>query len=70
MKFVIDENMPLADALFTGLGEVVRLPGRSMTAEQVADADVLLVRSVTRVNRTLLANNSRLQFVGTRNNFV
>jgi len=65
MKFVIDENMPLADALFTGLGEVVRLPGRSMTAEQVADADVLLVRSVTRVNRTLLANNSRLQFVGT-----
>ena len=65
MRIIIDENMPVADALFTGLGEIVRLPGRLMTAEQVAEADVLLVRSVTKVNSALLAHNQQLKFVGT-----
>ncbi len=65
MRILIDENMPVADKLFAGLGELVRLPGRQMTAEQVADADVLLVRSVTRVDEQLLAQARRLKFVGT-----
>ena len=65
MRILIDENMPVADRLFAGLGELVRLPGRQMTAEQVADADVLLVRSVTRVDAELLARAQRLKFVGT-----
>ena len=65
MRILIDENMPVADQLFAGLGELVRLPGRQMTAEQVAQADVLLVRSVTRVDEQLLAQARRLKFVGT-----
>ena len=65
MRIIIDENMPFASELFADLGEVVRLPGRKMSAEQVADADVLLVRSVTRVNEALLLKNERLKFVGT-----
>jgi erythronate-4-phosphate dehydrogenase len=65
VRILIDENMPVADKLFAGLGELVRLPGRQMTAEQVADADVLLVRSVTRVDEQLLAQARRLKFVGT-----
>lgn len=64
MKIVADENMPLVPELFGGLGEVVRLPGRQMRAVDVKDADVLLVRSVTRVDRELLAG-SRVRFVGT-----
>lgn len=64
MKIVADENMPLVEELFGSLGEVVRLPGRRMTREDVREADVLLVRSVTRVSRELLTG-SRVRFVGT-----
>lgn len=65
MRIVIDENMPLVDQLFAPFGEIVRVPGRRMDAATLADADVLLVRSVTRVDEALLAQNTRLQFVGT-----
>ncbi|MFC3151164.1 4-phosphoerythronate dehydrogenase PdxB [Litoribrevibacter euphylliae] len=64
MKIVADENMPLVDSLFGELGEVVRLPGRSMSATDVKDADILLVRSVTQVNESLLSGSS-VKFVGT-----
>src|SRR5690606_24442055 len=64
MKLVADENIPLCEAFFGGFGEIVRLPGRQMTAAQLADADALLVRSVTRVDAGLLAG-SRVRFVGT-----
>ena len=36
MQIIIDENMPFASELFADLGEVIRLPGRKMSAEQVA----------------------------------
>lgn len=64
MKIVADENIPLVDAFFNRLGEVVRLPGRTMTAADVRDADALIVRSVTPVNPVLLAG-SKVRFVGT-----
>lgn len=64
MRIVADENMPLVDALFAAVGEVVRLPGRQITAADVREADALLVRSVTRVTADLLAG-SRVRFVGT-----
>lgn len=64
MLIVADENMPLVDALFSPLGEVVRKPGRQLGAADVRHADVLLVRSVTRVTREMLAG-SRVRFVGT-----
>src|SRR5690606_39737357 len=52
MKIVADENMPGLASL-ESLGELVRVPGRRMTAAQVTDADILLVRSVTRVDAAL-----------------
>lgn len=64
MKIVADENIPLVEAFFSRLGEVVRLPGRTMTAADVHDADALIVRSVTKVNAALLAG-SKIKFVGT-----
>ncbi|WP_019025734.1 4-phosphoerythronate dehydrogenase [Colwellia piezophila] len=45
-------------------GELVPFSGRTLTAEQVADADVLLVRSITQVNAQLLHLNDKLIFVG------
>ncbi|WP_265462806.1 4-phosphoerythronate dehydrogenase [Aeromonas salmonicida] len=65
MKIVVDENMPHALELFAEFGEVIPLPGRQMQAADLQDADVLLVRSVTRVDAALLATSPRLGFVGT-----
>jgi len=64
MRIVADENIPLVQEFFSSLGDVKTLPGRSMTAKDVDDADVLLVRSVTTVDSELLAG-SRVKFVGT-----
>ena len=65
MKIYYDENMPFAREFFSGLGELIPFAGRELTAQQAADADVLLVRSITRVNEALLGDNKQLQFVGT-----
>lgn len=64
MLIVADENIPLLDAFFQGFGEIRRYPGRSLDAASVKDADILLVRSVTKVDRQLL-EGSRVRFVGT-----
>ncbi|HSC69065.1 MAG TPA: 4-phosphoerythronate dehydrogenase [Cellvibrio sp.] len=64
MRIVADENIPLVNEFFGHLGEVVRLPGRSLTAADVREADALIVRSVTKVNASLLAG-SKVKFVGT-----
>ena len=64
MKLVVDANIPASEACFAAFGEVVRLPGREITARHVKDADALVVRSVTRVNQALLAG-SPVRFVGT-----
>lgn len=65
MKIYADENMPYVKDFFADLGEVILVNGRSLTSDHIADADVLLVRSVTQVNATLLSKCSKLKFVGT-----
>ncbi len=64
MKIFFDENMPFAQEFFSELGQLVPFSGRDLTADQVADADVLLVRSITQVNESLLSQNTKLTFVG------
>jgi len=64
MKIVADENIPYAQEAFGLLGDVVAAPGRSMNGTLVRNADLLFVRSITKVNRELL-DGSRVQFVGT-----
>ncbi|NBA96212.1 4-phosphoerythronate dehydrogenase PdxB [Pseudomonas sp. R5(2019)] len=64
MLIVADENIPLIDAFFAGVGEVRRYSGRAIDRAAVQDADLLLVRSVTQVDRALL-EGSRVKFVGT-----
>ena len=63
MKIIADENMPNAKALFSHLGNVELINGRTLTHEQVKDVDVLLVRSVTKVTQELLEGSS-VRFVG------
>jgi len=49
---------------FSTLGEVLTLPGRKIRTQHIAQADLLLVRSITPVSKELLAG-SKVQFVAT-----
>jgi erythronate-4-phosphate dehydrogenase len=63
LKIVADQNMLMVAELFGQLGTIEYLPGRQISAADVADADILLVRSVTRVDKALLEGSS-VSFVG------
>ena len=63
LKIVADQNMPLVEALFSPYGEVHLKSGREITSSDLIDADILLVRSVTKVCCDLLENSS-VRFVG------
>jgi erythronate-4-phosphate dehydrogenase len=65
MIIYADENMPYVRDFFADLGEVRLVNGRTLTSEQISDAEVLLVRSVTKVNPQLIAKSPKLKFVGT-----
>ncbi len=64
MLIIADENIPFVREAFSGLGRVLTMAGRDMKPEHVSEADMLLVRSVTRVGPELLAG-SRVRFVAT-----
>jgi erythronate-4-phosphate dehydrogenase len=64
MRILADENIPLLDEFFAASASITRLPGRAICAADVQTAEVLLVRSVTPVDRALLAG-SAVRFVGT-----
>ncbi|MFT6985406.1 MAG: erythronate-4-phosphate dehydrogenase [Psychromonas sp.] len=65
MNIYIDENIPYAKEFFADLGTLHFFAGRTVTADQLEDADILLVRSITQVNEQLLSLNNSLKFVGT-----
>lgn len=60
---IIDDAVPYAEAIFSHLGKVITLPGKSIDAQTVQNADSLIVRSRTQVNKDLL-KNSKITFVG------
>lgn len=64
MKIIVDENIVFGREAFGTLGRVTTAAGRSLTNEQVADAEAMIVRSVTKVNKKLL-DGSKVKFVGT-----
>lgn len=64
MKLAIDESIWEGRDLFAPLGEVSTFSGRCVLLNQIAEADALIVRSVTRVDERLLGD-SRVRFVGT-----
>lgn len=64
MKIVADANIPFAREAFAQFGEVTTLPGRHLTPGDLRGAEILVVRSVTKVNEALL-QGSDIRFVGT-----
>lgn len=63
MKIVADENIPLVSHYFGAAHELILKPGRAITRHDLLDADALLVRSVTHVNKDLL-EGTNIKFVG------
>ena len=63
MRILADENIPMLE-VFERHGQLRRVAGRSLDRAVLADAEVLLVRSVTQVDQALLAG-SQVKFVGT-----
>jgi erythronate-4-phosphate dehydrogenase len=64
MRILADRNMLVVDSMFATMGSVELLDGRTITTQQLAGVDVLLVRSVTQVNAQLLGAY-RPAFIGT-----
>lgn len=64
MLIVIDENIPFGSEAFSTLGEVVTRPGREISRADVKNAEVLCVRSVTRVDAELLEGTA-VRYVAT-----
>ncbi len=63
MRILADENIPMLE-VFARHGQLRRVAGRSLDRAVLANAEVLLVRSVTQVDQALLAG-SQVKFVGT-----
>ncbi len=64
LTILADENIPFAREAFGTLGEVRLSHGRRITRDDLRDVDVLVVRSITRVDEPLLTG-TRVRFVGT-----
>ncbi len=64
MKICVDENIALGKEVFSLFGDVELFNGRNISGAFVKDCDVLIVRSVTKVNEELLSG-SKVKFVGT-----
>jgi len=64
MKIIADESMPLVKELFSQYGKIVKCEGRGISADKLKDADVLLVRSITKITKELLEDSS-VSFIGT-----
>ncbi|MGB2960542.1 MAG: 4-phosphoerythronate dehydrogenase, partial [Bacteroidota bacterium] len=64
MLIVADAKNSLVNTAFRGLGEVRTLPTKEITRATLKDADVVIVRSETRINADLLEGTS-VRFVAT-----
>ena len=57
MKIVADKAIPHARRFFSTLGDLILLDAGDITPASIRDADCLVVRSVTRVDHTLLSGS-------------
>lgn len=63
MKCVADQNIPLLRQISQHFSQCIQKSGPAICADDLRDADVLLVRSVTAVDTQLLSKARHLKFV-------
>lgn len=64
MKLIIDENISFGKEAFGEFGETMLVNGRKITNELLRDAEILIIRSITKVDENLL-KDTKVKFVGT-----
>ena len=64
IRIVADEHVTLVGSAFGDLGELVAVPARHLDRSLLKNADALVVRSETQVDRELL-EGTKVKFVGT-----
>lgn len=64
MKIIVDKDIPFVEEYFSVLGDVEKIDGRLIKTNTVKHADVLIVRSITTVNKSLL-HKSSVRYVAT-----
>lgn len=64
MKIIIDDKIPFIQGVFEPWAEVVYAPGDAITADLVRDAEVLIIRTRTRCDASLLAG-TRVRMIAT-----
>ncbi len=64
MKIIVDENISFGEEAFSTLGDVVLSHGRKIDNKMLKNAYALVVRSITKIDESLLAGTS-VKFVGT-----
>ena len=64
MRIIADRDIPQVKSAFSEFGEVELVSGRSLTPAQLGDAQILIVRSITQVDQSLL-EHSKICIVGT-----
>ena len=62
-NILADENMPLVNTLFAEYGNVKVMPGRHITSKDLESIDVLLIRSVTKIDENLL-KGTKVRYIG------
>lgn len=65
MNIFFEDSMPYGFEFLSELGQCQEFSHQSITPEDLSNADVLLVRSTTKVNHTLLQYAKKLKFIGT-----
>jgi len=64
LRIIADEDIPLVNKVFSKFGEVITIPGRKIENKHLRNANILLTRSVTKINSNLLKGTS-IYFIGT-----
>ncbi|MCX7995480.1 MAG: 4-phosphoerythronate dehydrogenase [candidate division WOR-3 bacterium] len=63
LKIIADEKIPFLKELFSNFADLHTIPSKEMSPNVIKDYDVLFVRSVTKVNESLL-EGTKIRIVG------
>lgn len=64
LKIVIDKDIPYINGVFEPYAQVIYLKGSDISANDIKDADALIIRTRTKCNESLL-QNSNVKFIAT-----
>ena len=63
MKIIIDKDINFFSSLFKQIGNVKYINGRQINNSLIKKHDILIIRSITKINKTLL-HNTNIKFIG------